>query len=149
MESDPLVAVVGPKLLTPEGRIAFAGAGVVGTNRHPVPRGSGEPDGPDVYDRPHECLAVVGACLMIRRDLIPILGLFDEGYFFYWEDIDYCLNARVHGYRVLFWPASRVVHHGQTTSSLYGSQSARWFEEGRRRFEAKWERYLDDPTEYR
>ncbi|WP_324715915.1 glycosyltransferase family 2 protein [Carboxydochorda subterranea] len=149
MGSDPRIAVIGPKLLTPDGHIAFAGAGVMGTNRHHVARGTGLPDGPDVFAQPVDCLGLVGACFMIRRSLVPVLGWFDEGYFFYWEDMDYCLNARLHGYRVVYWPESRVVHHSSVSTAKVGSASATWFQLGRQRFESKWQHVLDDPTEYR
>ncbi len=62
---------------------------------------------------------VSGACLMIRRSLFERIGLLDEGYFMYIEDVD--LSQRVHraGYEVVYLPQASVVHHiGQSSRTL-------------------------------
>jgi GT2 family glycosyltransferase len=50
------------------------------------------------------------ACVLVRRALYEALGGLDEGYFMYYEDVDFCRRARAAGARVLHWPAARVVH---------------------------------------
>ncbi len=60
-----------------------------------------------------------GACLMIRRSLFEQIGLLDEGYFMYIEDVD--LSQRVHraGLEVVYLPQASVVHHiGQSSRTL-------------------------------
>jgi len=62
------------------------------------------------------------ACVLIRRAVIEQIGLMDEGYFMYFDDIDYCRRARSRGWQVLYWPTARVVHlrggSGSTKSDL-------------------------------
>lgn len=59
---------------------------------------------------------VSGASMIIRRQVLDDVGLLDEGYFTYFDDIDYCFNARQKGWSTWYVPASRVVHLvGQTT----------------------------------
>lgn len=105
----PEVAVVGPRLVSPDGFLV--GAGVVGTNEQPVIRGWGEPDRPDLYNEPTECISLCGACLGLKRELLPVLGYFDEHYFHYFEETDYCYNARWHGFKVVYTPESKLIHY--------------------------------------
>ena len=53
---------------------------------------------------------VSGACLLVRRDAALAAGLFDERYFLYEEDVDFCAALRARGGRMLFTPPRRVVH---------------------------------------
>ena len=105
---DPAIAIVGPRLVSPDGFLV--GAGVVGDEAHPVIRGWGVPDEPSLFSVPTSCLSLCGACLGLKRALLPQLGNFDENYFHYFEETDYCYNARRHGYKVLYVPTSKVIH---------------------------------------
>lgn len=53
---------------------------------------------------------VSGACLLVRRVDAEAVGLFDEQFFLYWEDADFCASLRARGRRVLFSPVAEVVH---------------------------------------
>ncbi len=58
----------------------------------------------------------LGACLMVRRAVIEQVGLLDEGYFMYVEEIDWCRRMKAAGWRVYCVPQARVIHHaGQST----------------------------------
>ena len=50
------------------------------------------------------------ACVLIRREVIEKIGLMDEGYFMYFEDIDYCRRTQAAGWKIRYWPMARVVH---------------------------------------
>jgi GT2 family glycosyltransferase len=50
------------------------------------------------------------ACALIRREVMQEIGVLDEGYFLYFDDVDYCRSARNAGWKVMYFPASRVVH---------------------------------------
>jgi hypothetical protein len=52
-----------------------------------------------------------GACLIIRRSVLDDLGLFDEGYFYLYEDIDLCFRAKHLGMKVLYIPQAEVIHY--------------------------------------
>jgi GT2 family glycosyltransferase len=54
---------------------------------------------------------VSGACLMARRADLQAIGLFDERFFLYTEDVDLCARLRAHGQRVHFLASVRIVHH--------------------------------------
>lgn len=53
---------------------------------------------------------VSGACLLVRRADLDAVGLLDERYFMYTEDVDLCVAFRRRGRRVLFVPSAEVVH---------------------------------------
>lgn len=53
----------------------------------------------------------VGCALLIGAEALRTIGLFDEEYFAYHEDVDWCLRARKKGYHILYEPHSRVYHH--------------------------------------
>jgi hypothetical protein len=59
----------------------------------------------------HEPAWVSGSCLLARRQAIEGVGLFDEGFFLYEEDVDLCVRVRAAGWRIVFTPAAEVVHH--------------------------------------
>lgn len=71
---------------------------------------------PPVVDDTFETDWVPGASMIIRRKVLEDVGVLDEGYYTYFDDIDYCFNARKHGWPTWYVPSSRVVHLvGQTT----------------------------------
>ena len=53
---------------------------------------------------------VAGACMLIRRDVFDALGGFDERFFLYWEDADFCRRARQAGWLTLYDPSVEVTH---------------------------------------
>jgi N-acetylglucosaminyl-diphospho-decaprenol L-rhamnosyltransferase len=65
---------------------------------------------PPVSDEPCETDWLSGACIIIRREVFRDIGLLDEGYFTYFEDVDFCFNARKAGWPIWYAPSSRVVH---------------------------------------
>jgi len=65
------------------------------------------------------------AGVLIRREVIEQVGLLDEGYFMYFEDVDYCRRARAAGWNILHWPQARVVHLRGKSSSVKSDLIAR------------------------
>jgi N-acetylglucosaminyl-diphospho-decaprenol L-rhamnosyltransferase len=62
---------------------------------------------------------VSGACLMARREDLQAIGLFDERFFLYTEDVDLCARLRAHGKRVHFLASVSIVHHrGRSGASV-------------------------------
>ena len=81
-----------------------------------------------------------GASMLIRREVFESVGLMDEQYFLYYEETDFCLQARKAGWLCWYVPQSRVMHiSGQSTGvTAKDSQSKRlpkyWFDSRRRYF---------------
>lgn len=83
---------------------------------------------------------VAGASLIVRRTVFEAVGLLDEGYFMYFEEVDFCHRARRQGWPCWYVPASRVVHLvGQSSGVTDARQATKrrpkyWFDSRRRYF---------------
>lgn len=128
----PEVGIVGAKLLYPDRKVQHAGVAMAGdwVARHV---GVGVPDRAAGYAGRMTCVqaqsAVTGACLAIRRELFTALGGFDaERLAVDFSDVDLCLRAEAAGYRVLWTPFARLLHHESATRGPYASvaKRARW-----------------------
>ena len=95
---------------------------------------------PPVKDTAHATDWVAGASMIVRRDVIEQVGLMDERYFLYFEEVDYCRKARRAGWSCWYVPTSRVVHLvGQSTGVTDTKRPPRrvpdyWFASRRRYF---------------
>lgn len=63
-----------------------------------------------IADAPCQTDWVAGASMIVRREVLETAGLMDEGYFMYYEEMDFCLQAKRKGWPCWYVPASRVVH---------------------------------------
>jgi GT2 family glycosyltransferase len=132
----PDVAAVGARLLYPGGRLQHAGVvlGMGGAAGHVLAGlAPGEPGYGGIAVLPREVSAVTGACLLSRRCVVKELSGFDEGLGMDLNDVDYCLRAWAAGYRVLYEPASELVHHESPSRGTSGSLA------DIRRFVGRWE----------
>ena len=53
---------------------------------------------------------LAGSCLLIKQQLIQKCGLFDEAYFCYWDETDYCFRVREAGYKIIYAPCAKIWH---------------------------------------
>lgn len=82
---------------------------------------------------------VMGACFLIRREVIEELGGIDELYFIWFEEVDYCKQAIAHGWKVLYAPSATVIHHGgQSFGQLFSVRKQRMFNESLGKYMHKW-----------
>lgn len=100
------------------------------------------------YRRPARVDWVLGACFMIRRDTITQIGSLDERFFFYFEEVDWCLRARRAGWEVRLVPDAEVIHLGGQSAARDPQRLARERRKSQRRFYEKhhprWQRWLLD-----
>lgn len=59
---------------------------------------------------------VSGACMLIRRETLSEIGIFDERYFMYCEDLDLCFRAHNAGWKVFYYPRAVAVHRKGASS---------------------------------
>ncbi|HEX6384099.1 MAG TPA: glycosyltransferase family 2 protein [Anaerolineae bacterium] len=127
LESHADVGVVGPQLLHPDGSVqssrrhfptlatalfestwlqAFAPPSLM---RHYYVLDLAKEEAADVD-------WLTGACLMVRRQVIDQVGGLDEAYFMYSEELDWCRRIKTAGWRVVYLPAAKVLHHAGKSS---------------------------------
>jgi hypothetical protein len=85
----------------------------------------------------HQCDWVSGASLIVRREVIEQVGLMDEGYFLYFEEVDFCRRAREAGWECWYVPDSRVMHlEGASTgiNAVAKRRGGYWYDSRRRYF---------------
>ena len=93
-----------------------------------------------IADEPQPVDWVAGASLLIRRAVFEAVGLLDERYFMYYEEVDLCRRARDAGWPCWYVPESRVVHLVGRSSDVTSAAGARkrrpayWFEARNRYF---------------
>ncbi|TWT81928.1 N-acetylglucosaminyl-diphospho-decaprenol L-rhamnosyltransferase [Planctomycetes bacterium CA13] len=86
---------------------------------------------------------VAGASLIIKTEVFDEIGLLDDGYFMYFEEVDFCHRAESAGYSCWYQPESRVVHLVGQSSGVTGQSAtlrrrpAYWFDSRRRYFLSK------------
>ncbi len=71
----------------------------------------------------HEVDAVSGAFLLIRRKAVEDIGLLDERFFMYGEELDWCLRAKRAGWAVMYHPEAEIIHY-KGESAKYNSRKA-------------------------
>lgn len=121
LEKNPEVGAVGPQLLNPDGSVQssrrrfptlatgfFESTWLEGVAPG-VLRRYYALDLPD--DRMADVDWLVGACIMVPRGVYEQIGGLDEAYFMYSEELDWCRRIKEAGWRVVYHPGARVVHH--------------------------------------
>ena len=122
-------AVVGPKLLNPDGSLQRSVRGFPTLWRlateyfflrklAPRTRALNAFYGARfAHDRVREADFLMGACLLVRREAADTVGLFDEDFFMFSEETDWCYRFRQAGWSVLFTPDAEFTHVGGATTA--------------------------------
>lgn len=139
LEREPGVGVVGSRLLFPDGTLQHAGVVVVEDYLGAVPfyavhRFYQEPPDLPAANVRQDLQVVTGASMLVRRCAFLAAGGFDEAFWNGSEDVDLCLRIRELGWRVVYEPASLLVHH----ESVSGPERFRMADRNIARLVSKW-----------
>lgn len=80
--------------------------------------------------------------MLISRKVTKKIGLFDEKYFFYFEDLDYCRRAKKMGLRVYYLPSVKIVHHHGATGAAMPEMTHQWLVESSKKYNGLIKYYL-------
>jgi GT2 family glycosyltransferase len=146
LDAYPGVAAVGPEIVDPDGALAPSG------QRFPsltielarqwmplvAPLGLLDPTPPPPSSA-GKVDWISGACMLVRRSAWEDIGPFDERFFLYYEETDWCRRARSRGWEVHYVPSARAVHLGGGSAVASGESDAsrqvpRHFVTSRRRY---------------
>lgn len=132
-ESDPGIGIVGSKIysFSEPGVISFAGATIDWVKGKSSHIGRGEVDNGQ-YDRVSEVDRVSGCSMLVKKEVCEKVGLLDEAFFLFVEDVDWCVRAKLAGFRINFAPSSNVWHKEGSSihkaeNSLYSYYNTRNF----------------------
>jgi GT2 family glycosyltransferase len=129
LDSSPTVAAVGPKFVNPDGSLqrGFTNACFPHLRHvvcqilmleHLLERNAWTRDAFTVCRNPEESSEaehLAGACILARREALDAVGLFDESFYFYAEDLDLCYRLRKAGWGILYLAEARVTHYGSAS----------------------------------
>ena len=76
---------------------------------------------------PTERTFLSGCCYLMRRELLERVGLFDERFFLYFEDLDYCLRVNETKWKMMVIPTAKLYHKVSQSSGGQMSESERFF----------------------
>lgn len=129
LREHPNVAAVGPRLTHPDGtlqhsRFRFPEVWIPFYRRTPLGRFAFARRAIDHYcmvdtdhTKPHKVDWLLGAAMLVRRDAIARVGLMDERYFLYFEDVDWCRRFWKEGFEVWYEPEATLTHFHQRLSA--------------------------------
>jgi len=129
IEADPRLGAVGPKFLNPDGSfqpgytldrfpnlrdmvLDFVTASYI-LEKFPFTRDMRKPRREEVPGG--DAAQLGGACLLARRKALDAVGLFDEDFYFYFEDTDLCFRLKKAGWRLKHCPEAQVTHFGSSS----------------------------------
>lgn len=123
LEEDPHIATAGAKTLSDETPPRLQSAYGVLTFRGSLVRVEGVAEGAvDVFHTECDVDIVFGTAMLLRRTALEAIGLLDEDFFAYHEDVDWCTRARRSGWRIRYVPSAVVYHrmHASTSGGYSG-----------------------------
>jgi len=123
MDEHPEVGGCGPQLLNPDGskqncfhNFPTLTSELVNLSLLQILFPEKYPSKRRTYADPIEVDAVLGACMMVRREVLDRVGPMDEGYFFFLEETDWCARIREAGWKIVHIPDARITHlYGEST----------------------------------
>ena len=150
LDRHPRIGVVGPRVIDPDGTVqqsarTFPGmlTGLFGRTSLLTRIWPGNPwsrrqlVAREALSEPVVVHWVAGSCLMVRSDAFRALGGFDESFFLYWEDADFCKRLAKAGWLTAYLPTAVVMHLAGRSSRRARARAIRAFHASAYRYFAK------------
>lgn len=119
LESNPSVGIVTCKLMRSDKQHFDSTGDNYSTRGIPFPRGRNQKD-TGQYEKSEEVFSASGGASLYRAEMLRSVGLMDQRFFAYYEDVDLSFRAQLAGWKVLYEPKSVAYHHVGGTSSKLG-----------------------------
>ena len=148
MDAHPRAGAAGPRLLNPDGSLQPNGGPFPGlaatflraTRVSSLRRRWFERRflwGREGFEREARVDQVSGACLVLRRGALDAVGMLDEGYFLYYEEVDWLLRARRLGWETWYVPSACVIHRWGASTKQLPDAALRHLADSQRRYFTK------------
>lgn len=121
LEQKPEVGVVQPKIMYEDETINSLGGYLTSSGFLYYP-GYGKKTTIVEYSKQQKVFTAFGACMLIRKKVIDEIGLFDNDYFMYFEETDFCMRVWLAGYEVRCIPNIFIHHKGAVSSKKFGME---------------------------
>ncbi len=143
VENDGQIAIAGPRLLYPDGRLQEAG-GIIWNDASGWNFGKYDDPEKSEYNYLKEVDYISGACMLVRKNVWDGLNGFDENFApAYYEDTDLAFGVRKLGYKVMYQPLSKVTHFEGASNGCDESTGLKKFQTiNQRKFLDKWQHEL-------
>jgi GT2 family glycosyltransferase len=135
------IGIVGPKLVLKNNKLQHAGIALLenGAGFHPMMGGDSYSGSNHVYaNTMKNCVAVTGACLLIKKNLFEKVNGFDEIFDLYYNDVDLCLKIQKLGFKVAYTPYVKLLHEGSKTIKQQTANTGFYAIENHQSFYEKW-----------
>ncbi|MGQ9805829.1 MAG: glycosyltransferase [Chlorobiales bacterium] len=77
----------------------------------------------------YEVDALMGAFMFLRREVIETVGLFDEAFFMYGEDLDWCYRIKQAGWKIYYYPGTQIIHYkGESAKKMSFNYVVQFYE---------------------
>lgn len=134
-EKDPLIGIVAPKIYfapgheyhqkryqtSQQGKVFwYAGGAIDWNNILASHRGVDQVD-QGQFDRIEETDFASGCALLVKKEVLEKIGLLDQRYFLYLEDVEFCQRIKKNGFKVVYAPGARVWHFNAASSQVGGN----------------------------
>lgn len=124
-DSNSKIGICGPKLVSPSGELQYTCRRfhniftpflrrltflrIVGSSHHLRSFLMMDWD----HETPRKVDHVIGACQLVRKEVIDNVGVLNRKMFYGWEDTDYCVRTKKAGFETWYYPYAKIVHHEQ------------------------------------
>ncbi len=131
MDSHPAVGALGAKVLLPNGELDKAAR-----RKFPNPWNSflrlfgfrklSDYNISAPIDQELEVDAIMGAYFLVRRSVIDQVGMLDEEFFMYGEDLDWCWRIKQAGHKIVYYPSAQITHYKYGASKNIPFRTIKW-----------------------
>lgn len=131
MDADPQVGAMGGKILLPNGELDKAAR-----RKFPNPWNSflrlfglrkfSDYNITSPIDQEIEVDAIMGAYFLVRKPVIDQVGMLDEEFFMYGEDLDWCWRIKEAGHKIIYYPKVQITHYKYGASKSIPFRAIKW-----------------------
>ncbi|KPK38815.1 MAG: hypothetical protein AMJ78_09425 [Omnitrophica WOR_2 bacterium SM23_29] len=79
---------------------------------------------PQDYESVHEVEVLSGSCIMVRKEVFDRIGLLDERFFMYGDDVDLCYQVKKDNRKIYYIPHAQIIHYGKQSSNQRRTEMA-------------------------
>ena len=136
------IGIVGCRMINHHNQILHAGSYIRPDDLWGQQIGGGQKDIGQFCEN-REVESVTFACVYIKRIVLNVIGGLNERFFSYFEDTDYCLRARMAGFRIMYCGEATIVHYQNVSTHINQRSFSKMFLKSQRTFRKLWKKEVE------